>query len=63
MPMRNEMRVALSGAGNLLITGRPLYNSDGNLFSGAVYTYRLETISPAQARCCPAVPIRRPVRC
>jgi hypothetical protein len=55
--------VALSGAGDLLITGRPLYNSDGILFSGAVYTYRLETISPAQARCCPAIPIRRPVRC
>jgi len=59
----NVRSVALSGAGNLLITGRPLYNSDGNLFSGAVYTYRLESISPAQARCCPAVPVCRPVRC
>ena len=53
--------VALSGSGDLLITGRPLYNSDGETFSGAAYTYRLETTS--EARCCPAVPIRRPIRC
>jgi hypothetical protein len=53
--------VALSGSGVFLVTGRPMYNSNGETESGATYTYRLETTS--EARCCPAVPIRRPVRC
>lgn len=53
--------LALSGSGDFLVTGRPLYNSGGITESGEVNTYRLETIS--EARCCPAVPIRRPVKC
>lgn len=53
--------VTLSGDGTLLITGRPFYDSQNLTKSGQVNTYRLEITS--EARCCPAVPIRRPVRC
>lgn len=49
----------LSGNGNMLVIGRP--DTVLGAAIGNVYTYRLETTS--EARCCPAIPIRRPVKC
>jgi len=63
-PLQNnsDLRsLAISGDGYFLVTGRPLYDSQGVTESGEVNTYRLETTS--EARCCPAVPIRRSIKC